>query len=92
MLTKGSVVRSLAGRDKDGVLAVVEVAETYVAVCDGKERPLENPKRKNIRHVADTGLRIPPEAADNNRALRKALAGLTGQDEPKEVVQCRNRI
>ncbi|MGN0635090.1 MAG: KOW domain-containing RNA-binding protein [Acutalibacteraceae bacterium] len=75
MLVKGSVVRSLAGRDKDGLLAVCEVADKYVTVCDGKERPLENPKRKNLRHVADTGLRIPPEAADSNRALRKALAG-----------------
>ena len=75
MLEKGSVVRSLAGRDKDSLLAVMEVADDAVRVCDGKERPLENPKRKNPRHLADTGFRLPPHAADSNRALRKALAG-----------------
>lgn len=76
MLVKGSVVRSLAGRDKDGLLAVVEVEDKFVTVCDGKERPIENPKRKNLRHVSDTGLRIPEEAAVSNRALRRVLAGL----------------
>lgn len=75
MLEKGSVVRSLAGRDKDGLLAVMEITDAAALVCDGKARPLENPKRKNVRHLADTGLRIPPHAADSNRALRKALAG-----------------
>ena len=75
MLEKGSVVRSLAGRDKDRLLAVMAITDDAVRVCDGKERPLENPKRKNPRHLADTGLRLPPEAAVSNRALRKALAG-----------------
>ena len=75
MLEKGSVVRSLAGRDKDGLLAVTEVTDDAVYVCDGKERPLERPKRKNPRHIEDTGLRLPPSAAESNRALRKALAG-----------------
>lgn len=75
MLVKGSVVRSLAGRDKDGLLAVLEVTDKFVTVCDGKERPLENPKRKNLRHVSDTGLKVSEEAVVSNRALRKALAG-----------------
>lgn len=75
MLEKGSVVRSLAGRDKDRLLAVMEVTDNAVCVCDGKERPLENPKRKNLRHIRDTGLRIELHAADSNKALRKVLAG-----------------
>ena len=75
MLEKGSVVRSLAGRDKDRLLAVTDAADGAVRVCDGRERPLERPKRKNPRHLADTGLRLPEHAADSNRALRKALAG-----------------
>lgn len=75
MLEKGSVVRSLAGRDKDRLLAVVAAGDDgAVYVCDGKERPLERPKRKNPRHIEDTGFVI-GAAADSNRALRKALAG-----------------
>ena len=75
MLEKGSVVRSLAGRDKDRLLAVVAVEPKAVCVCDGRERPLERPKRKNPRHVQDTGLAVEPSAVGSNRALRKALAG-----------------
>ena len=75
MLEKGSVVRSIAGRDKDRLLAVMDCAPDAVFVCDGKERPLERPKRKNPRHLMDTGLRLPGNAAESNRALRKALAG-----------------
>lgn len=75
MLEKGSVVRSLAGRDKDRLLAVMEVTDKAVFVCDGKERPLENPKCKNPRHLCDTGMHIELHAADSNKALRKALAG-----------------
>ena len=74
MLEKGSVVRSLAGRDKDRLLAVVAAEDGAVYVCDGKERPLERPKRKNPRHIEDTGFTL-GTAAESNRALRKALAG-----------------
>ncbi len=82
MLKRGSVVRSLAGRDKDSLLAVVEVTEDGVLVCDGKERPVERPKKKNLRHVGETGTELPEEAIGRNRALRKALAGLADTVRP----------
>lgn len=75
MLRKGSVVRSLAGRDEGRLLAVMETGDKTVTVCDGKERPLENPKKKNIRHLCDTGLMLSEHDADSNKLLRKALAG-----------------
>ena len=46
MLEKGSVVLSLAGRDKGRPLAVMESIGKEVSVCDGKERPIDRPKRK----------------------------------------------
>ncbi|MBQ3151329.1 MAG: KOW domain-containing RNA-binding protein [Clostridia bacterium] len=76
MLKRGSVVRSLAGRDKDSLLAVVEVTEKGVLICDGKERPVERPKFKNLRHIGETGAQLPEETISRNKALRKALAGL----------------
>ena len=82
MLKRGSVVRSLAGRDKDSLLAVVEVTEDGVLVCDGKERPVERPKKKNLRHVGETGTELPEEAIGRNGALRKALAGLADTVRP----------
>ena len=82
MLKCGSVVRSLAGRDKDSLLAVVEIVEDGVLICDGKERPVERPKKKNLRHIGETGIELPMETIERNKSLRKALAGLADRVPP----------
>ena len=74
MLKEGSIVRSTAGRDKGRLLVVTAVQTDAVLVCDGKERPLERAKRKNPRHIEDTGF-VLGQKAESNRALRKALSG-----------------
>ena len=71
---RGQVVRSLAGHDKGGFLAVVQVAPPFAFVCDGKRRPLERPKRKKLFHLAPTGTVLPQEAMKNNGQIRRALA------------------
>lgn len=75
----GSVVKSTAGRDKGKLLVVKESGQNSVFVCDGKERPLERPKKKNPRHLEQTGLSLAPGQTATNRALRKALGGLQQQ-------------
>lgn len=45
------VVVSLAGRDKGGLFFVIETADDYVHLADGKVRRLEQPKRKKQKHV-----------------------------------------
>ena len=72
----GCVVQSTAGRDKGKLLAVVAIESDSVFVCDGKERPLQRPKRKNPCHLLLSGLRLTPEQTRTNRALKKALATL----------------
>jgi ribosomal protein L14E/L6E/L27E len=71
----GCVVKSTAGRDKGKLLVVMENVQDCVFVCDGKERPLQRPKKKNSRHLEPTGLVLTPEQTATNRALKKALAG-----------------
>lgn len=73
-IQKGSVVLSLAGRDRGRLLAVTDSRDGgAVSISDGGERPLERPKRKNPRHLRPTGLVLPDEAFRGNRALKKAL-------------------
>lgn len=79
MLKAGMVVKSLAGRDKDKLLAVIGENENHVLVCDGKERPVERPKHKNTRHLKPTGAFIEPAELETNRALRKALRRLNAE-------------
>ncbi|MCQ2474853.1 MAG: KOW domain-containing RNA-binding protein [Clostridia bacterium] len=73
MLEKGSVVLSLAGRDKGRPLAVMESIGKEVSVCDGKERSIDRPKKKNIRHVMNTGVQLGAEELRSDKALRRAL-------------------
>ena len=74
MFERGMVVRSLAGRDSGYLLAVIEADEKRILVCDGKERPLDRPKSKNIRHVEPVDVILDESDMRGNRALRKALA------------------
>lgn len=50
-ISKGDLVLSLAGRDKDKLFYVLDADETYAYLVDGKVRKLENPKRKKRKHV-----------------------------------------
>jgi len=79
MLERGKVVISLAGRDKGRLLAVMQVSETRVFLSDGKERPLNRPKSKNIRHLSGVVASLSEEDMRGNRALRKALGRLNAE-------------
>jgi len=47
----GSIVKSIAGKEKDKFFLVIEIDEIYAVIADGKRRPLENPKKKKIKHL-----------------------------------------
>lgn len=79
MLERGNVIRSSAGRDKGRLLAVMQVSEKLVTVCDGKERPVDRPKSKNIRHIEYVGASIKEDELATNRMLKKALARLDAE-------------
>ena len=50
----GSVIISSAGHDKGRAMVVVGAESGFVFVADGKERKLNSPKKKNIKHVQKT--------------------------------------
>ena len=83
-IIKGLVVSSKAGRDKGKFFAVVGCDGRFCLLADGKERPLEHPKRKGLRHIAPTNRVLKPGSMETNRQLRRALAGLqnSGQENP----------
>ncbi len=69
---QGSVVRSLAGHDKDNYFVAVKIDGSNVYIVDGKERKLESPKKKNIKHLLMTQKSI--ELSEiTNKKLRKLL-------------------
>lgn len=85
-IEKGRVCVSLAGRDKGKFLCVMSVDEQFVYVADGDERPLERPKKKNVKHIRATHASLIPEDINSNRSLKKALARLTSNEVIKQNV------
>lgn len=71
---EGRIVCSKSGRDKGHFMVVVKAEENIAYVCDGKERPLEKPKRKNIKHLAFTNTSLDKNSYITNKTLKKAIA------------------
>jgi len=50
-IKKGQLVKSRAGRDKGRFYLVYDWDHEFVYVVDGDCRRIQNPKKKNIRHL-----------------------------------------
>ena len=91
---KSDIVLSEAGRDKGMLFFVVDTDGVYVSLANGKERKLETPKRKKLRHVRlvlrpDSSVAVKIRSGDRvlNSELRRELA-IIGQEfnvQTKEV-------
>ena len=68
-IAKGSVVIARAGRDKGRAFVVTDMIDERTAlIADGKSRPVEKPKRKNVIHLRPTAAVL--ESVTTNRQLR----------------------
>lgn len=81
MYFRGQVIKSLAGRDKGYLMTVTSYDESSVYVCDGKERRLGNPKRKNPKHIMITEYSLSESEMNSDKSIRKALACIESQNE-----------
>lgn len=89
-MEKGLVVCSVSGHDKGLYMVVVGNTPNGVLVCNGKERRLENPKLKNVKHLYKTRYFVTNEQLKTNKALRKAIYGFFGKY--KEETICQKKI
>ena len=80
----GQIVCSKSGRDKGYFMVVVSEENGIYFVCDGKERPLERPKKKNAKHLVFTEIILCNNDYITNRQLRKALAVFRDSAKQKE--------
>ena len=70
---QGRVVRSIAGHDKGDFFVVVKDEGNFVLLCNGKERKLQSPKKKNKRHIAVTSLTMSDTEMQTDCRLRRNL-------------------
>ena len=91
---RSDIVLSEAGRDKGMLFFVIDTGGVYVSLANGKERKLEHPKRKKLKHVRlvlrpDSSVAAKLRSGDKvlNSELRRELA-IAGQQfnvQTKEV-------
>ena len=81
--TKGTVVISSAGHDCGHWFVITGADERYVFIADGKERKLDAPKKKNIRHVRYTNSSLELDGLTDKK-LRSALRALSAQSIAEE--------
>lgn len=78
----GSLVRSLAGHDRDSFLIIIKEEAEYVYLADGKTRSLSKLKRKKKKHLQ--------AIKDKDDALQKKL--MSGEhvtdEEVKHFIKC----
>ncbi|MFI3205759.1 MAG: KOW domain-containing RNA-binding protein [Clostridia bacterium] len=72
-MQRGTIVKSKLGRDKDFLMVVLSIDGKRVIVADGKKRPLERPKSKNVIHLAFTKTVLQEESLLTNKQIKKAL-------------------
>jgi ribosomal protein L14E/L6E/L27E len=80
-LESGRIVSSKAGRDRGRKFVILEVLdERTVVVADGDLRKVDNPKRKNVRHllihqgvVAPVREKLLAGGAPTDEEIRRAL-------------------
>ena len=50
-MQRGDVVKSLKGRDKGCIYAVIRIENGMAELANGRNRKVENPKKKNEKHL-----------------------------------------
>ena len=66
------VVISTAGRDKDSLFYVIGQKDEFLLLANGKDRPLDKPKRKKRKHIQKV-LRSETRVAEKLRLGDKVL-------------------
>ena len=54
-VANGLIVRTILGHDKNEVFAIIAVKDKFAYLANGKDRPCDNPKKKNVKHFIKIG-------------------------------------
>ncbi len=77
----GDLVVSTAGHDMGQFYVIVDIIDkNYVALADGKNKPITSPKKKKIKHIlsldcrdVDFEQKISQKDVDSNAYIKKIL-------------------
>ena len=78
-IATADVVSSTAGRDQGQLFYVMDADDQFVTLVNGRNRPVEKPKRKKRKHVEKV-LRSETRVAEKLRSDDKVLNGELRRD------------
>ena len=78
-IATADVVSSTAGRDQGQLFYVMDTDDQFVTLVNGRNRPVEKPKRKKRKHVEKV-LRSETRVAEKLRSGDKVLNGELRRD------------
>ena len=70
------VVKATAGRDQDKLFYVIGEDDQFLLLANGKDRPLDKPKRKKRKHVQKvlrSETRVAAKILEGNKVLNSEL-------------------
>ncbi|MDR0903946.1 MAG: KOW domain-containing RNA-binding protein [Ruminococcus sp.] len=70
----GSVVYSRAGHDKGNIFVVVRLEGDFAYIADGRQRKLESPKKKRIKHLQITNTSLDMTKITTDKELRRIFS------------------
>ena len=73
-IIEGSIVRSIAGRDKGDLFIVLSREGDFVYLANGELRKVDHPKKKKLKHLQGTNSVSDFVGKVTNSEVRKALA------------------
>ena len=82
----GNLAASLAGHDKNQIFIIIREDDEYVYLCDGRLKKLDNPKRKNKKHI-----QIIKKGTDAELAAKLAKGEAVRDEEIKRTIKLYER-
>ena len=76
-IKRRQIVFVTAGKEKGRYMVVLESDQTTVMLIDGRKRPCDRPKRKNIKHVTATNKVASEEEIAANSRVKSLLRNFT---------------
>lgn len=87
-IRKSDIVRAAAGRDKGMLFFVIETDGNFAQIANGKQRRLERPKTKKLKHLSffcksecAAGEKMRNGEQVTNNDLRRALASYNAEPD-----------
>ena len=84
-IIRGTVVRSISGHDSGRWYIVLSTDGRFALIADGKSRTINNPKRKNLIHLAPTVTVLSEMEMNSDESIRAVLKRFGSKPSEGEV-------